>query len=109
MAADRLQNSYMELTEESHAGPAGLEFRHFQKDSGFLNEVLAVGILAPDAKFIARCLTKEMAALSLAPCERRLPFAEGLSLTYRFPEALLPEWQMLDEKLLKRLNAMLQN
>lgn len=108
MAADRIQNSYLELTEESHPGPAGLEFRQFQKGGGFLNEVLAVGNRTPQAAFIARCLTEEMAALSLAPCERRLPFTEDLSLTYRFPEALLPEWQVLDEKLLKRLNAMLQ-
>ena len=33
---------------------------------------------------------------SLAPCERDILVGDQLSLTYRFPTALLGQWQALD-------------
>ena len=37
-----------------------------------------------------------MPAQSLAPCERDIQVGDDLSLTYRFPQELLADWQALD-------------
>ena len=105
---DRLQGAYLAVTDRGETGASGLELRQFQQDIGFADEVLAVGERAPSEPFLARCLTKGMAANSLAPCERRLPFINGLTIVYRFSEDLLPDWRLLDDMLLKRLTALRQ-
>jgi len=108
ISLEQAQAAYLDISVPGEFFPTGLEMRQFQRGIGFETEVVAHGERAPEAPFVARCLVGKMAANSLAPCERRLPFVEGLYLVYRFPGELLPEWRMLDDVLLKRVKALLQ-
>jgi hypothetical protein len=108
ISMEQAQAAYLDISVPAEPFPTGLAIRQFQQGSGFENEVLAVGERMPETPFLARCLAGQMAEDSLAPCERRLPFVEGLYLVYRFPGELLPEWRLLDDMLSKRLTALLQ-
>lgn len=93
----RLEPIYRALIEPAgQPGPAGLSLHAFAEKSGYLNEVLAVGPEEAGSHFVARCLTGPMAAESLADCERDVFVGEELSLVYRFPSRLLPEWRRLE-------------
>lgn len=78
-------------------GPAGITFYDFTEKSGYLNERLAVAERPGETPFVARCLSGESAANSLAPCERDILVGDELSLAYRFPQEFLADWQALDE------------
>lgn len=108
-SVERTQNAYLSITYPVATTPSGLELRRFQQDGGFTDEVLVVGARSPSRPFFSRCFTQEMAETLLAPCERRLPLTEDIILIYRFPRDLLPEWQQLDDKMLKRLTELLQD
>ena len=84
------------ITPAGSAGPAGLVYYGFSQKSGYMNEVLAVAERAGESPFVARCLVGTQAEESLAPCERDILVGDQLSLTYRFPTALLGQWQTLD-------------
>ena len=106
----RFEPIYTALTETGAPGPAGLELRPFRSSAGYLDEVLAVGpIDGRGERFVARCLTGQQAADSLAPCERDVHLGEGLSVNYRFPEHLLNDWDSLDRALSATFAAMLQS
>lgn len=96
------------LVRPGRAGPAGITIHDFDPASGYLDETLAV---APrrdgTAPFVARCLTEESSAQSLAPCERDIQVGAALSLTYRFPRELLADWEKLDASIRARAEAML--
>jgi len=100
----RLEPIYRRLIELPGApGPsAGLRVYGFSPDSGYVNESLVVGEQAGREPFVARCLTGQAAADSLAPCERDVFVGKGLSLTYRFPDRMLQSWQALDAAVLAR-------
>ncbi len=78
-------------------GPDGITRYAFKEKSGYLNETLAVAFRPAQEPFVARCLSGQSAEGSLAPCERDVHVGDNLSLTYRFPEELLRNWQALDE------------
>jgi hypothetical protein len=100
----RLEPIYRRLIElPGGPGPAGgLRIYDFAADSGYVNESLVVGERAGNEPFVARCLTGQAAADSLAPCERDVAIGKELSLTYRFPEKMLQSWQALDAAVLAR-------
>jgi len=76
---------------------AGLAAFDFKEGSGYANETLMVAPNTDRAQpFVARCLSGRSAAESLAPCERDIHVGKSLSLTYRFPEELLPHWRELE-------------
>ena len=77
-------------------GQGGVTLYDFTEKSGYVNEVLAVAERNGEAPFVARCLSGENAAQSLAPCERDILVGDNLSLSYRFPKELLPGWRALD-------------
>jgi hypothetical protein len=78
-------------------GPHGITRYNFKEKSGYLNETLAVAYRPGQEPFVARCLSGQSAEETLAPCERDIVVGDGLSLTYRFPEELLGDWQALDQ------------
>jgi hypothetical protein len=90
------------------AGPAGAFMYQFTKHSGYDDEVLVVGERPGEAPFVARCLSGASAADSLAPCQRDILFADGLSLSYRFPEDLLTHWREMDAAILAKASSMLR-
>lgn len=101
--SDRLEPVYGSLVEPDGAhGPQGLTIHRFKPEAGYMGEVLVVGRRPPERPFVARCLSGEIAAQSLAPCERDLHFGEDLTLVYRFPEELLAAWRSLDTAILAR-------
>jgi hypothetical protein len=83
-------------------GPAGLTFHAFARNSGYLDESLAVAARDGDDPFVARCLEGQAADESLAPCERDVDIGDNLSLTYRFPRELLADWRSLDAAVMAR-------
>lgn len=84
------------IVQPGRSGPGGTTLYDFTEKSGYMNEVLAVAARPGKEPFVARCLSGQAAAQSLAPCERDIHVGNGLSLTYRFPQALLADWQKLD-------------
>ena len=84
-------------------GPGGTALYGFTEKSGYLNEVLAVGNRPGKEPFVARCLSGPSADKSLAPCERDIQVGDNLSLSYRFPEEFLGNWQTLDAAIPPRL------
>jgi hypothetical protein len=105
----RFQPIYGELIEKAGApGPGGTTIYGFTQKSGYLDESLAVAERPGKDPFVARCLTGAAAEQSLAPCERDVFIGENLSLTYRFPDALLADWQRLDAAVLAEANGLLQ-
>ncbi len=84
------------IAEPGIAAQDGVTFYDFRPDSGYSTEVLAVAQRHGALPFVARCLAGAAAALSLAPCQRDIQIGDGLSLTYRFPRALLGNWQALE-------------
>jgi hypothetical protein len=106
----RLDPIYRPLIEPNGTeGPAGLAIHDFRQMTGYLDEALAIGERAEGEPFVARCLTGEQAAQSLAPCERDLHVGNGLSLSYRFPVRLLAEWRWLDKAVLSLAEGMIHD
>jgi hypothetical protein len=100
----RLEPIYRRLIELPGAsGPAaGLRVYAFAPDSGYVDEQLVVGERAGHEPFVARCLTGRAGTESLAGCERDVHAGDELSVTYRFPEKMLQNWQALDAAVLAR-------
>lgn len=96
----RLEPIYDQIVRKpGKAAEAGLSAFDFREGSGYANEALLVaqGSQAGGTPpFVARCLTGPSAADSLSPCERDIHIGRSLSLTYRFPADLLPQWRELD-------------
>lgn len=105
----RFEPVYRGLIEtRGQDGPGGVRFHVFKKDTGYDGEVLAVARNGRDAPFVARCLTGPAATQSLAPCERDVAIGEELSVTYRFPAALLAQWRRLDAAMKEKARAYLR-
>lgn len=88
-------------------GPAGLTVYRFDDASGFENEQLYVGVRPGQPPFVARCLAEEAAPDAVAPCERDVHLSQDISLFYRFPRRLLPEWKALDERVQQKALALM--
>lgn len=103
----RLEPIYRALIEPTPARlEAGLQVYAFTQQSGYRDEEL---IISNDAlPFVARCLTPSKSIDMAAPCERDLQFAEGLTLTYRFPRALLEHWQDMEAAIRTRAQTYLR-
>ncbi len=100
---------YQSLIEQPGApGPHGIILYAFKAASGYLNERLAVAYRPGREPFVARCLSGESARETLAPCERDILVGDGLSLTYRFPEELLGDWQALDQAVMAEAQRILK-
>jgi hypothetical protein len=105
----RFQPIYSELIEQPGTpGPGGLTIHKFTQKSGYLDESLAVAERPGKDPFVARCLTGVSAEQSLAPCERDVLIGDNLSLSYRFPEALLADWRKLDAAILAEAGRLLK-
>jgi hypothetical protein len=105
----RLNPIYRHLIEaEGAKGPGGLALHRFRKESGYVGEVLAIGGRAGEPPFVARCLSGDMAAKSLAPCERDVLLTDETSVSYRFPEELLADWRRLDSAVMAKAKLFLQ-
>lgn len=100
---------YNELIDKpGRPDASGLTLFGFSPKSGYLNEELAVAARAGDDPFVARCLTREAAGESLAPCARDIHLGDSLSLTYRFPRELLQEWPALEAAIRAKALSMLK-
>lgn len=105
----RFQPIYSSLiVQPGVKGPGGVTFYGFAPKSGYLDEVLAVADRPGKEPFVARCLSGQSGADSLAPCERDIDIGDNLSLTYRFPEDLLADWQKLDSAVQAKAAGMLK-
>lgn len=103
----RLEPIYSHVIEpQGRKLGGGLVAHTFTAASGYRDEELVVGSGA--APFVARCLTEKAAADSLAPCERDIRIGEELSLSYRFPRALLAQGAKLDAAVRARAQALLR-
>lgn len=96
----RYEPIYRKLIDTSgRPGPGGLRVHRFSKNSGYVDEVLVVEDTTSPEPFVMRCLAGAAARESLAPCERDIHVADGLSLIYRIPARLAGEWQQIEAKL----------
>ena len=97
------------IAQPGIAGPAGLVVHDFTDQSGYVDEVLAVGERSGQAPFVTRCLSGASAEESLAPCQRDILIGDGLSLSYRFPKELLTDWRELDAAILAKGSSMVRS
>lgn len=99
---------YNELIERP-GKPAenGVTLYQFSQKSGYLNEEMAVASRTEDTPFVARCLTGDSAAESLAPCARDIQIGDNLSLSYRFPRERLKDWPALEASIRAKVQTML--
>lgn len=105
----RFEPIYSALIEQQGTpGPGGLVRYGFRAQSGYVDETLMVGQRPGQTPFVARCLTGAAGEESLAPCERDIHLGDDLSLTYRFPSALLGAWKALDASVMARAVGYLQ-
>lgn len=96
----RYQPIYRELIDPAgRPGPGGLNVHRFSENSGYVDEVLVVEDGTEGEPFVMRCLSGAAARESLAPCERDIHVASGLSLTYRMPAQLAGEWREIEARL----------
>ena len=96
--AARLRAVYGKLfAGEPSAGPEGLVVRRLGVGSGYDGEEV---YYQPDAAapFVARCLAEDGRGLPLT-CLREVQAGTGLSVTQRFPKALIGQWRALDARL----------
>jgi hypothetical protein len=104
----RFEPIYKGLIEDrGRAGPAGLVVHRFKESAGYGDEVLIVGERGHGRPFVARCLWGEAAAISLAPCERDVHLGRHVSMTYRFPAELAPQWRELDDAMLAKARGLI--
>ena len=93
---DRLVPIYSKLLSgKPRSGPAGLVLRPFRAGSGYDGEELAVSDAA-QMRWVARCQKHENS--QFPTCMRDLFVGNGLSLTYRFSRSLLPQWQVIENR-----------
>ena len=105
----RLQPIYRSLiVEPGRSEGNGITLYDFKPETGYLNEVLAVGRRAEGEPFVARCLTGAAGRESLAPCQRDVLTGNGLSLNYRFPSELLADWQALDVAIMAKAGSFIR-
>lgn len=105
----RFEPIYDDLIEkQGQSGPADLTIYSFTAKSGYANEQLVVGKRAGRMPFVTRCLTGVSAEQSLAPCQRDVDVGDNLSLSYRFPASLLPEWRDLDTRIVEKTRSMIK-
>lgn len=105
----RFDPVYRSLIEKpGRRGPGDLTVHDFQPGLGYAEEILLVAGTGDPSPFVARCLSGEAASVSLAPCERDIAFGDGLSMTYRFPAELVPDWATLDAAMARFARSLLQ-
>lgn len=103
---DPIYRSLIVATAASVEGDVSIH--DFMPRSGYVNELLAVAPRRGQAPFVARCLGGPSSVESLAPCERDVQVGRGLSLSYRFPRELLPEWESLEAAILFKAATMIK-
>jgi hypothetical protein len=107
--SSRFQPIYRSLiVEPGRSGEDGITLYDFKPDTGYLNEVLAVGYRSEGEPFVARCLTGAASRESLAPCQRDVLVGKALSLNYRFPRKLLADWRSLDAAVLAKAGSFIR-
>lgn len=97
----RLQPIYAAITVPAgDSTESGLERRTFRPDAGYANEILLVGPQETgNERYVVRCLDGPEAAAAMTACERDIHVGANLSLTYRFPRSMLPQWQALEAEI----------
>lgn len=105
----RFDPIYRQLIDQpGRPGPGDTTLYRFSEKSGYLDEELAVAAREGEEPFVARCLTGAAAQQSIAQCQRDVLLSDGLSLSYRFPAALLGNWRAVENAILERARFMLR-
>ncbi len=96
--ADKLKRVYMDYLKDPRGteGPYGLRQFAFRADTGYHTEDLYVGETA-NGPVVLRCVRPSHEVPSPA-CLREAKVAPGVSLSYRFKRAHLPEWRDIAAK-----------
>lgn len=93
----RLEPIYRSLTEGSGRAWTGDSIAYdFKPDSGYVGEMLVMRTQPGGEPLVARCLSGQAAAESLASCERDISVGRELSLIYRFPPEMLGQWPAVE-------------
>ncbi len=95
----RYQPIYSHLVDgPTTPGPAGLSVQHFKAGSGYGDEAMLRGPANETNPFVIRCLLPEKAAdVTAADCQRDVAVGADLSVLYRYPSTLLPQWRAIDQ------------
>ena len=102
----RVEPIYRHLFEgEAQPGPAGLTLHNMKQNSGYGEEMLLTAPRGAEAPFAVRCIipTSPKDATS-ADCQRDIHIGKDLVVLYRFSSQLLPQWQAIDEAVVKFVN-----
>jgi hypothetical protein len=104
---------YSHLVEGAAApGPSGLSIHRLTHVTGYAGELLYVESGATADPYVVRCLDDTDASsfgLTTTACQRDILVGSDTSVLYRFPAALLPEWQSVEEAVRQYLDVALQD
>lgn len=94
----RLEPIYRQLlTREPAEGRAGLDAHRFRPGTGYEGEILFTGRDKSGEVYAVRCLdTAKEAAPTNSDCQRDIHLGRDMSVLYRFPISLLPQWRELE-------------
>lgn len=86
------------------AGPDGLVRYKMSPQSSYNDESLYVEEIAKEKPFVIKCLQGDTAtASSSTGCQRDVNYGDGLTLSYRYSEHLLPEWRAIEQAILNHI------
>lgn len=99
----RLEPLYSTLVSgEPRSGPGGLMLQSLETGRGYEDEELALAQTGTGgAVWVARCQLADGKTVPI--CLRDIHIASGTSLTYRFPRAMLADWQAIEKMVLDKV------
>jgi hypothetical protein len=106
--SERLDRIYRLLVEnpEGEAQADGLLRFSFREDSGYGAQELFSGDI--DGKQVVILCDRISANTPSPNCLKDVPFGEGISLSYRFKRALLPQWREIDDAVRDLVNGFVE-
>lgn len=102
----RVEPIYRHLFEGAATpGPAGLMEHRMRENSGYGDETLLTADRATGDPYAVRCqLPDTPEKATSADCQRDIHTGKDLVVLYRFSSQLLPQWQAIDEAVIKFVN-----
>lgn len=98
------------IDSEPLEGPEDLIFYKMSENSNFRDELIYTERLVKERPFVIKCLAnkEDNKTPSATECQRDINIIGDLSVTYRYSKHLLPNWQVIENKLIEYLQSTLR-
>lgn len=105
----RYNSIYKNFTHgAAETGPGGLLRYQMNPQSSFKDEILFTEPIIKERPFVILCLNAKGTDIpNAANCQRDIQFKDKFLITYRYSEDMLPDWQMIEAKLMSYISSIL--